>query len=367
MKNKIIRTFCLLIYFWSFSQILYSQNSVGISDSANFIPDNSSILHLHSTNKGFLLPSLSPIQINNIYKPATGLLVFDNMKKNFVYWDSSQWIYLNGSGGWSLNGNSGALKSINFIGTSDFKPIEIRTNNIKRGFISEEGQLIWGNTNKLFNQGENATFISNQIFQYPLVAYSMYNGPGIYSKTIENNNTAFPALLGEYSGSYNIGIGIMGISTVENGIGIEGFVLHDTATAGLFNGDLLYTGQLLHISDENLKKDITPLSNVLDKISLINSYEYYFDTQKYSGINMSKNISFGFLAQELQKIYPNLVVEKYIPSYDKNFERQESHKIKTINYIGIIPILLEAIKEQQSEINDMKNKLNYLEKLIEAK
>lgn len=61
----------------------------------------------------------------------------------------------------------------------------------------------------------------------------------------------------------------------------------------------------------------------------------------------------GFIAQELQKILPDLVHE----SADKD-------KLLSVNYTAIIPILTKGIQEQQVIIEDQKKRLEKLEKLV---
>jgi len=60
------------------------------------------------------------------------------------------------------------------------------------------------------------------------------------------------------------------------------------------------------------------------------------------------NNNIGFIAQELMEIYPELV------KYDKKSD------LYGINYIGMIPILVEAIKDQQQEIHELQNQISEL-------
>ena len=53
--------------------------------------DSSSVLHLHSTDKGLLTPRMTTIQRTAISNPATGLLVFDTDTESFWFYDGSAW------------------------------------------------------------------------------------------------------------------------------------------------------------------------------------------------------------------------------------------------------------------------------------
>jgi hypothetical protein len=71
----------------------------------------------------------------------------------------------------------------------------------------------------------------------------------------------------------------------------------------------------------------------------LNGYRYQWSDDK-----LDKAVQIGMLAQELQKIYPELVKEG------------EDGKL-TVNYVGMIPVLLEAIKDLKKELDDVKTSL----------
>ena len=104
-------------------------------------------------------------------------------------------------------------------------------------------------------------------------------------------------------------------------------------------------------SDIRLKKNITPLQNSLSIIQKLNPVTY---DKKMNLASVDYSIKEnGFIAQELQKILPNLVHE----SADKD-------KLLSVNYTAIIPILTKGIQEQQVIIEDQKKRLEALEKLV---
>lgn len=79
MKTTIIlslRKTALSICFILLSAIAFSQSGVNTDDV-----DDSAILHLESTDKGFLLPSLTEVQITSMPNPAKGLVVFNGERK----------------------------------------------------------------------------------------------------------------------------------------------------------------------------------------------------------------------------------------------------------------------------------------------
>ena len=101
-------------------------------------------------------------------------------------------------------------------------------------------------------------------------------------------------------------------------------------------------------SDERLKKNIDPLENVLDEILKLNGYRYQW---KNDSLNAKQEI--GVIAQEVEQIFPELV-------------RERSDGYKGVNYNGLVPLLLEAIKEQQKTIQQLTEENNAIKSDLEA-
>ena len=106
-------------------------------------------------------------------------------------------------------------------------------------------------------------------------------------------------------------------------------------------------------SDEKVKENIRRLDNPIEKIKQISAYRYYFKREILPDSLSSKTLSnlmkeqIGFIAQELEQEFPELV---YAPdSIDQYY---------SINYNGMIPVLLEAIKEQQIQIENLQEQID---------
>lgn len=126
------------------------------------------------------------------------------------------------------------------------------------------------------------------------------------------------------------------------------------------NGDLCALSITVS-SDKRYKKDIKSITNALDKINAIDGVSYKFRQEKINGRDFSdakgKN-HLGFIAQDLERIFPELV-------------RQDENGYYSVNYDGLIPVLVEGMKEQQeviteqeTEIDDLKSRMNKLEALL---
>lgn len=99
-------------------------------------------------------------------------------------------------------------------------------------------------------------------------------------------------------------------------------------------------------SDERLKENIKPIENALDKVSKIGGYE--FDWNDQTEVHGHEGHDIGVIAQEIEAILPEVVTTR-----DSGY--------KAVKYEKIVPLLIQAIKEQQKEINELretiKNKL----------
>ena len=98
----------------------------------------------------------------------------------------------------------------------------------------------------------------------------------------------------------------------------------------------LTTVDLNSTSDRNAKDDIQPIESPLDIVNKLNGYSFKW---KDSG-----NKSYGVIAQELQKLLPELV--------------KEGDNGLSVSYIPLIAILIEAVKEQQKQIDKLMNNNN---------
>lgn len=99
-------------------------------------------------------------------------------------------------------------------------------------------------------------------------------------------------------------------------------------------------------SDIRLKKNFTKIENGLDIVTQLEGHTFNW---KKGGDRLSA----GFKAQEVEKILPHLVDEKKLP-----LRADDDKEYKILRYEEMIPYLVEAIKEQQQQINELKEKLN---------
>lgn len=147
------------------------------------------------------------------------------------------------------------------------------------------------------------------------------------------------------SGEYSIALGSYARATGENSFAVSlskapttqvGAYTFRVSGATSIGGNVAWT----NYSDKRLKDNIQLLKteNNLEKVLKLNGIR--FEWKEKEGFNDLKNI--GFIAQDVVDIVPEVV------RYD------ELNDIYSLEYTGLIPVLTEAIKEQQAEIEKLK-------------
>ena len=101
---------------------------------------------------------------------------------------------------------------------------------------------------------------------------------------------------------------------------------------------------ITHASDYRLKKNIESITNVLDDVISLNPVSYLTLEQQ-----LTDKKSYGFIAQELKEVFPNIVNE---PKNNEDFY--------SINYTSIIPLLVKSIQELTTKIENMQEEINNL-------
>ena len=251
--------------------------------------------------------------------------------------------------------------------------ISSSTGNIKLGTVilkdNVENCIALG-TAKLENNVKNCIVGgSNNTGAYkPAIMNSIAFGEG---SSVNNNNSLVigkgcstegdqSAAIGEGSwtkmdaqfvcGKYNTYDATSALFIVGNGTGnandarSNAFVVNNDGTAAL-------AGTLTHSSDSRMKTNVNTIGTALDNVLKLRGVTFYWDKTKIP--SSSDNLQYGFIAQEVEKIFPDLVTT-------------DSNGYKTMNYIGVIPVLTEAVKELKKENEELKSTLEDLLKRVEA-
>jgi hypothetical protein len=253
------------------------------------------------------------------------------------------------------------------VGTNSNYSFDFRTNNLVRGRISSLGEFFIGATSTVM-AGDLMNGVSNATFPWAVNGYSSFNGSGIFGTILAGNTTTYGAVQGEHIGSGN-GAGVRGITNNANAIGVNGAVtvLPVSGWGGLFQNDLGYTGAFLSASDVKIKKNINTITDARSIINNLRGVSYEHRLEEFPGLGLKAGLTYGFIAQEVETILPAIVKEKIIPNMSLRSDGVDagSVSLKTVGYTEVIPILVEALKEQDKVIVDLLKRIEALEKKIE--
>lgn len=108
------------------------------------------------------------------------------------------------------------------------------------------------------------------------------------------------------------------------------------------NGNAWLQGTLTQASDARLKTNIHQIKKPLEKLNQLHGYTYNWIDQQ-----QDQETQIGVLAQEVQKVYPDLV-------------KTNTNGNLSVNYMGLIPVLIEAIKDQQKIMDAQQKKIDLL-------
>jgi len=252
-------------------------------------------------------------------------------------------------------------------------------------FYGIDKLVVYGNTN--WNALGATTNDNGNGLHYAINAYT-YDGVAIYG---EDNDGGIGVSANVEGLTTNRATGVSGYDTTGTGYGVRGIGQNSGATTGyvgvqglestitgyaiLSSGDLAYTAGVLNLSDRRLKKNIKPIEGALDIIDQIKPKHYDMKWEKYKGIGLARTPQMGFIAQELEQILPHLVSDKNVPLNDNIYSKKQLKNnpelakkqggdldVKMVNYVQMIPLLTQAIKEQQAIIKNLKTRIEKLEK-----
>jgi hypothetical protein len=118
---------------------------------------------------------------------------------------------------------------------------------------------------------------------------------------------------------------------------------------GDFHADGDVIAQSTTISDSRLKDNILPITGALDKIKSLRGVSYTWNAGK-----KKDKQDIGLIAQEVEQVIPEIVKDKKMPLMDGT-DPDETYK--TIDYEKIIAVLVEAVKDQQKQIDNLEKQI----------
>ncbi|MGE0021700.1 MAG: tail fiber domain-containing protein [Draconibacterium sp.] len=381
----------------------YAQNvSINADGSA---PDVSAMLDVKSTNKGFLAPRVS--STGDVTSPATGLLVYQTGgTPGYYYYNGSSWVQLGAAGTswWTTAGSDIYYNSGNVgIGTSS-PTYKLEVNgNVKAPHFGLDAtgyfqtQTIDGSTADVVIACD-----ADDFFFYERESdFYQFNIGGEAKMRIQENGrvgigTESPDAPLHVSGSVGIS---SAASYFNSGTNSQLY----WSNPGTFNvtirasNDIMAGGSIVATSDKRVKENITELHNSLDFISKLRPVSY----NKIDRVSYGSRLNYGFIAQEVEEVIPvavntgtgeipvlkpfesvafeegvsytilvkngdNIVEQKYStkdpkPAGEIIVKSKTVDDFKSITYDMIFTVAVDAIQEQQAEIETLQQQVEKLQ------
>jgi hypothetical protein len=188
--------------------------------------------------------------------------------------------------------------------------------------------------------------------------YGLYaqNGSGYYSQMayssygLQTNGAiqAISAYSGNWAGDFRAsgGYGMY----IENASGYYSQLAY--SSYGLYTNGYVYGPAFYYTSDARLKKDVKPLNSGIMTLLKLNPVSFTWNEK--SGETRAGNHDIGLIAQEVEPLVPEAVRTDEITGY------------KMVDYPRLVPVLIQAIKDQQKQIDSQQALIEELRSDVQA-
>jgi|GEM_PF-6310490 hypothetical protein len=311
---------------------------VKVSPSATFSSEKISVVNTNGSSDESIL--LNSVAGGAKFKVGNG--------KNLVLGNSTENLFV------KLSPNSTiASEKLSIVNTNGTAEDAISLNSISGGakvLVADSKNLVLGNSSEdiYFKVSPSATVANEKI--------SVVNSNGTAADSIFINSVS-GGLTMISNGEVNLASssstltmtsgGAVNLATNNNNGAVNiGTLGNRTTTIGVNSGtnkvlidaaEVVITNGITVSSDIRLKENFEPMSNALELVSQLNGL--YYTWKKDAGTDKPRKL--GFIAQEVEKVIPELV-------------KTDSEGMKSVDYVSVVPVLVEAIKHQQKQINELK-------------
>lgn len=221
------------------------------------------------------------------------------------------------------------------------------TNNTNRMFLTNDGKLVVGSSvaATTLTVGAADGSVAGELTLNP--SSTLNEGGQINFKRSPSGSTA-DWIIDQYGTSssdarlrvFNSIAETNGFSILENGnIGMGTLI----PTVRLqVNGDII-ANSIAGSSDIRFKKNIRTVENALDKVKSLRGVYFNWNKDAFPDRNFGAQDELGFIAQEVEKVVPEIVTKE-----------NTKDEYRSVKYDKLVALLVEAIKEQQKQIDSLK-------------
>jgi hypothetical protein len=228
------------------------------------------------------------------------------------------------------------------------------TNNTTRMFLLSDGKLGIGNSSpgSTLTVGSTDGTVPGEITLNPTAASN--EGGQINFKRSLNGSTVDWSI--DQYGTSAADARFRIFNTSE----LNGMVIKENGFIGMGNsaptvrlqvtGDII-ANSIAGSSDARFKTNISPITNSLQKVLALRGVHFNWNTTAFPERMFSDKRTIGFIAQEVEKVVPEIVQTENTPE-----------QYKSVHYDKVVALLVEAIKEQQKQINQLQKQVKILRK-----
>jgi len=294
---------------------------VKVSPSATFANEKVSVVNTNGSGDESIL--LNSVAGGAKFKVANG--------KNLVLGNSTENLFVKISPHSIISNEK--LSIVNTNGSDDDSILINALSGGVKALVADSKNLVLGNTGEdIYFKVSPSTTVANE-------KLSVVNSNGTAADSIlinsisggitMNGGTTVNLATNNNAGAVNIGT--LGNRTITMGVnsGSSKIVLDAV--------DVILTNGMTASSDIRLKENFEPLNNALELVSQLNGL--YYTWKKDAGTDKPRKL--GFIAQEVEKVIPELV-------------KTDSEGMKSVDYVSVVPVLVEALKHQQKQIDELK-------------
>lgn len=124
-----------------------------------------------------------------------------------------------------------------------------------------------------------------------------------------------------------------------------------------------YTAKAQQVSDAHIKTNTTPVTNSLSYITRLQPVSYEYNRGDYKQLNLPAGTQFGFIASDAKQVVPS-VITTHNSWYNAGKNNPRTITTAEVDMQKLVPLLVGAIKEQQAQIEQLKQEV---QKLKEAR
>ena len=242
------------------------------------------------------------------------------------------------------------------------------TGNMALGLYNYTSNTV-GYTYGLYNYnytGGASTWTNYGQYNYQF-SYGTSTHYGIYNLVYTGSSTTAGTRYGIWTEVPDIGTGLR--------YGIYSRTPGAANYAGYFEGNVHVQGNFTTgPSDDKLKVNVKPVQNALSIIQQLDPKTYDFRSD-VKGVRLPEGEQIGLMASQVEKAVPMLVKEISTPvameipaqvnpekaqdpgAIPPASQKEEMYSYKTVNYLGLVPLLIQAVKDQQQMINQLQQQL----------